>query len=485
MVDLSRRQRLLVLGTCCMSLFIVGLDNTIVNVALPSIGHELHAPTSGLQWTIDAYTLVLASLLMLSGSTADRLGRKRTFIAGLLLFSLGSLLCSLAPSLGWLVAFRALQAIGGSMLNPVAMSIIVNTFTDPRERARAIGVWGAVIGFSMALGPVIGGVLVEGVGWRSVFWINLPVGALAIVLTLRFVQESRAPRARRLDPVGQVLIIAFLASLTYAIIEGARLGWASPTILGLFVVAALALAGTVGYELRRPEPLLDVRLFRSPPFAGATLIAVCAFASLGGFLFLNTLYLQDVRGFSALHAGLYTLPMAAMTVVWPPVSGYLVGQRGPRISLFIAGVALTGASVLLLGLTSTTSTGRLLLTYLLFGFGFGWVNAPITNAAVSGLPKEQAGVASAVASTSRQVGQSLGVAVIGVAATAAVHGSFQSGFAAATHVGWFITLGLGIAILILGQVTTGRRQDATGVTAVEAAQLRAPVADGNASVTAR
>src|SRR4051794_39477350 len=192
------RRRWLVLAICCMSLLIVGLDNTIVNVALPTIRRDLHATVAELQWTIDAYTLVLASLLILSGSMADRLGRARVFKTGLGLFTLGSLLCSIAPNVELLIVFRMVQAVGGSMLNPVAMSIIRNTFTNPRERAQAIGVWGGVIGISMALGPVLGGALVEGVGWRSIFWVNVPVGLVAIVLTARFVAESRAPHARRL-----------------------------------------------------------------------------------------------------------------------------------------------------------------------------------------------------------------------------------------------------------------------------------------------
>src|SRR3954471_1943398 len=214
----TRRRKIGVLLICSLSLFIVGLDVTVVNVALPSIGRGLHAGVSELQWTVDAYTVVLASLLMFSGSMADRLGRKRTFVAGLAVFSVASLLCSLAPSVGLLVAFRVLQAVGGSMLNPVAMSIVTNTFTDPRERAQAVGVWSAVFGISMALGPIIGGALVSGVGWRSIFLINIPVGIAAIALTLRFIPESRAPRPRRFDPVGQVLVIAFLFLLTFGII---------------------------------------------------------------------------------------------------------------------------------------------------------------------------------------------------------------------------------------------------------------------------
>src|SRR5690242_3889659 len=290
-----------------MSLLIVGLDNTIVNVALPSLQRDLHASVSGLQWTVDAYTLVLASLLMLSGSTADRLGRRRVFQTGLLVFTVGSLLCSVAPSLGWLVVFRMVQAVGGSMLNPVAMSIITNTFTDPAERARAIGVWGGVVGISMAAGPIVGGALVGSVGWRAIFWINIPVGLAALALTALFVPESKAPRPRRPDPVGQLIVIVALASLTYAIIEGPTFGWGSPKILGFFCLAAIAVVALVGYEPRREEPLIDLRFFRSAPFAGATVIAVSAFAALGGYLFLNTLYLQDSRHYSALHAGLLML----------------------------------------------------------------------------------------------------------------------------------------------------------------------------------
>ena len=313
-----------------MSLLIVGLDSTIVNVALPSIRNDLHASVSGLQWVIDAYTLVLASLLMLSGSTADRIGRKRVFQAGLVVFSLGSLLCGVAPTLELLIAFRVLQAIGGSMLNPVAMSIIRNVFEDPRERAMAIGMWGAVFGLSIALGPVLGGALVDSVGWRSVFFVNVPIGAVALVLTAALVPESRAEHPRRLDPVGQLLVIAALASLTYAIIEAPRAGWTSPGILALFAFSLASFVGLVLYELRRREPLVEMRFFRSAPFSGASTIAVCAFASLGGFLFLNTLYLQGVRHLSPLDAGLYLLPMAAMVAVCAPISGRIVGT--PRRS---------------------------------------------------------------------------------------------------------------------------------------------------------
>jgi len=454
--ELSRRRRVLVLAICCSSLFIVGLDATIVNVALPSIGRELHAQVSGLQWTVDAYTLVVASFLMLSGSTGDRVGRRRTFQAGLSLFTLGSLLCSLAPGLGWLVAFRMMQALGGSMLNPVAMSIITNTFTDRAERARAIGIWGAVWGISMALGPIAGGALVASAGWRGIFWVNIPVGIAAIILTALFVPESRASRPRRVDPVGQLLVVLTLASLTYAIIEAPASGWTSAGILGVFGLAAAGLIGLVAYEPRRSEPLVDLRFFRSVPFSGATVIAVCAFAAFGGFLFLNTLYLQDVRGYSALHAGLYTLPLAAMTVLLAPVSGRIVAARGPRLPIVVGGIATVAAGIMLTRLARDTSISWLMASYLVFGIGAGMVNPPITNTAVSGMPVSQAGVAAGIASTSRQVGTTLGVAVAGSAVLSTLHGSLRVGFADASRVGWWIIAGCGVAILLVGLVSTGR-----------------------------
>ncbi|WP_042378630.1 MFS transporter [Streptacidiphilus melanogenes] len=456
MPELSARRRLLVLAVCCMSLFIVGLDNTIVNVALPSIARDLGGDVSSLQWVVDAYVVVLASLLILGGSMGDRFGRRRVFQTGLALFTLGSLACSLAPGLGWLIGARMLQAVGGSMLNPVAMGIITNTFTDPKERARAIGVWGGTVGFSMALGPVVGGLLVGAVGWSSIFWINIPVGLAALVLAGRFVPESRAPRPRRIDPFGQLAVITLLGSLTYGIIEAPKAGWGSAQSLICFGLAAAALVVLLIVESRREEPLIELRFFRSAPFSGATLIAISGFAALGGFLFLNTLYLQDVRDFSALRAGLATLPMALATVVCSPLSGRLVGSRGPRLPLVIAGVAMTASSLLMAGLRPDTPLWQLLLAYLVFGLGFGMLNAPITNTAVSGMPRAQAGVAAAVASTSRQTGQALGVAVIGSVVTSAVVGGLHAGFAQASHIGWWIMVGCAAVVLVLGVATTGQ-----------------------------
>lgn len=456
---MSSARRMLVLAICCCSLLMVSMDNTIVNVALPAIRRDLHASLSGLQWTIDAYTLVLASLLMLSGSAADRLGRRRTFQVGLVVFTAGSLLCSVAPTLGWLVAARAMQAVGGSMLNPVAMSIITNVFPEPRERARAIGMWAAVAGLSMALGPIIGGALTETVGWRAIFWVNIPIGLTAFGLAGLFIPESRAVRPRRPDPVGQFLVAAALVALTFGIIEGPRHGWHSPEIVGLFIASAIGVTGVLLYEPRRVDPLLELRFFRSVPFSSATLTAIVAYSAFGGFLFLNTLYLQNTRGYSALTAGLCTLPMALAAFLLAPVSGRIVSSRGVRFPLYLAGACMITSAALLSGLTRNTALPQLLFAYLLFGAAVGMLNSPITNTAVSGMPRAQAGVAAAVASTSRQIGTSLGVAVAGsIASTGA--GLIGPGFALATHPVWLLTIGYGTVIIILCTLaTTTRAQD--------------------------
>jgi EmrB/QacA subfamily drug resistance transporter len=434
----------------------VSLDVTIVNVALPSIQHDLHISISGAQWTIDAYTLVLASLLLLSGSTADRIGRRRTFQLGLVVFSLGSLLCSVAPNLTWLIGCRMLQAVGGSMLNPVALSIIDNVFIDPKERARAIGAWAGVVGISMAAGPIVGGALVSSIGWRSIFWMNVPIALVALVLTARFVPESRASRPRRLDPVGQALIIGFLASLVYGIIEAPDLGWSSPAIIACFGASAAFLGILIYYEHRRRDPIIDMRFFRSAPFAGASLIAVLAFIGLGGFLFLNTLYLQDILGYSAIKAGLYLLPMALSMLVMGPVGGSVVARRGPRLPLLTGGALLCLAAAMFADAPTIIPGHSLLVGYILVGSGLGLLNAAITNTALSGMPRSQAGVAAATTSTSRQIGQSLGVAIIGsVLAAGAMAVRPGSAFTVDAHASWWILASAGALVVVVALITTG------------------------------
>jgi EmrB/QacA subfamily drug resistance transporter len=307
----------------------------------------------------------------------------------------------------------------------------------------------------MALGPIVGGVLTEAVSWRAIFWINVPIGVTACVLAAMYVPESRAAHARRPDPVGQILVAATLACVTYGIIEGPRHGWTSPEIIGLFAVAAAALAALLLYEPRRAEPLLELRFFRSIPFSSATVTAVAAFAAFGGFLFLNTLYLQDTRGLSPIQAGACTLPMALATFLLAPLSGHIVGTRGVRLPLYTAGICMSAAALLLTGLSATTPLPQLLVSYLVFGVGFGMVNAPITNTAVSGMPRQQAGVAAAVASTSRQVGASLGVAVTGTIAGAGA-GLIGPEFATATRPAWWLIAGCGALVVVLGAVATTR-----------------------------
>jgi len=413
--QLSRKRRIRVLLICSMSLFIVGLDITAVNVALPSIGEQMDATLSWLQWTVSAYTVVMASLLLFSGSMA------------------------------------------ASMLNPVAMSIITTTFTHPRERAQAVGVWGAVFGASMALGPIVGGALVSSVGWEWIFLMNIPLGLAAIMLTLRFVPESKAPKPRRFDPVGQVTVTVLLASITYGIIEAPNAGWTSPMILVVFGVAAIALLVLLRYEPRRDEPLIDLRFFRSIGFSSSIALSVTAFASFGGFLFLNTLYLQDVRGLAPVEAGITIVPIALMTVILSPISGRMVGRSGPRTPLVIAGVASFVACFMLVDIGPTTPLGWLIAAYVVFGIGFGFVNAPITNATVSGMPREQAGVAAAIATTSRQFGQAIGVAIVGAIVASRAGGSTEAGLSAATHPAWWTLTALGAIVLVLGLLATGSR----------------------------
>jgi EmrB/QacA subfamily drug resistance transporter len=466
-----------VLAICCLSLFLVGMDATIINVALPSIGRDFHAPVSGLQWTVDAYLLVMASLLMLAGSVGDRVGRRTVFQIGITTFTLGSLACSLAPGLGWLIAFRGLQAIGGSMLNPVAMAIVTNTFTDARERAKAIGLWGSVFGLSIAVGPIVGGALVDSVGWRGVFWINIPVGIAAIALTARYVPESRAAGKRRLDPFGQMLVIVTLGALSYGIIEGPDLGWDSAAIIGCFVVAAVALTTLIAWSRRIAEPLIDLRFFRSLPFSGAAVTAVTGMCAFAGFLFLITLYLQEVRGYSALTAGEFLLPMALIMACSAPLCGRVMAKAGTKIPLLIAGTGITAGGVLLTFLTAASPVWYVLLACVVLGCGMGWVNAPVTNNAVAGMPRARAGTAAGIASTGRQVGSSLGVAVTGSVLAANLHGPLSTGFAAATRPAWWIVAAMGLCVLTIALATTGRAGRASAQRAaalIERADLPVP-----------
>lgn len=461
----SRRSQLLVLAICCASIIVVVMDISIVNVALPDIRRDLDATPTGLQWTVDAYTLVLATFLVLAGSMADRFGRRRVFLVGLMVFGLGSLCCALAPGIGWLIAARVVQALGGTMLNPVAMAIVVDTFTDPAERARAIGVFGSMSGLALALGPVLGGVMVDTLGWRSVFFVNVPIVAVAIVSALRFIPESRAVRARRFDPVGQILMAVLLSCVIYAVIEGPSLGW----LLILVTMAFASLVGIVRYESRRHEPLLELRLFRSVPLTSAIVMALFALCGFQAFLFVTTLYLQDVRGLSPMAAGLCLLPVGTLVLVLSPVSGRLVAARGPRRPLLIAGGALALGGTALLWLSPDTALPLVIAMYLLIGVFLGLVNPPITNTAVSGMPRSMAGLAAALASASRQTGTTLGVAIAGAIIGPALARDGVS-FTRTAHGVWWLLLGLGLGIMLLTLVSTGARAEHTARGTITARQ---------------
>ncbi|MCD2153769.1 MFS transporter [Rhodococcus cerastii] len=450
-IGLDARRRWGILAICCTSLFVVGLDTTIVNVALPAIGEGFGVGTVGLEWIVNAYTLVLASLLISSGALADRFGRRRIFQIGLVVFGVASIVCALAPSVGVLIAARIAQGVGGSMLSPVALAIVVNVMTDPKERAKAIGVWAAVFGLSMAAGPIVGGVLIESFGWRSVFWINVPVIAVVLVLTAVFVPQSRAEQPRRLDLPGQVLLMVVVGGSVALLIEGPRIGWLAAGAIAGYVAVAAALAAFVRVESRKSEPLMDPSLFRHRPFTGAVLGAIVVFVALNATLLLGTFYLQQAREMTPAAAGAMTLPMAVAATICAPLSGILVGRFGARLPLLIAGSFTALGGLCLVSLDNSTGTATLLVAYLFLGIGFGFSNAPITNTAVNGLPRAQAGLAGGITSSARQFGAALGVALAG----GMIAGSAQSDIAEASRAGWILVVACGLVVLVIALMSGG------------------------------
>ncbi|MCE0537963.1 MFS transporter [Kineosporia rhizophila] len=446
---LSTRRRWTVLAVCATAMFLIGLDTTIVNVALPDIGRDLRTDTRGLQWTVDAYTIVFAGLLITSGSLADRYGRRRVFRTGLVIFGAASLACALAPSLEVLIAARALQGVGASMLSPVALAIVVNAMPEPRERARAIGIWASVFGLSMATGPVLGGALTTALGWRAVFWAGVPIVLAALLLVALVVPESRGHRHRRLDLPGQVLLMTSIGLGVGLLIEMPRLHHATAGLIaGPLLLAVLVLA-FVQVETRRPQPLMDPALFRRPAFAGAVVGAAAVFVALNMTLFLNTLYLQETLGWSAARAGAATLPLAVGATICAPIAGTLMGRRGPRMPLLLAGgfLAVGGLGLLLAG--DREGTGWALLALALVGIGIGFANAPLTTTAVTGLPKERAGVAGGTTSAARQVGAAIGIAVGG----SLVADVDAAGLAAASRPGWIIVSGCGLVLVAVAALS--------------------------------
>lgn len=409
---------------CCASLFLSSLDTSALVVALPSLQADLGLDIGGLQWVVVANALARGSTLFLAGSLADRYGPRRVFRIGVVVFGCASLLCFVSSGFAELIVWRVLQGIGGSLMTPASISLLTGVFQDPVARGRALGTWSATAGVSTALGPVMGGILVATVGWRSVFLICLPFAAL-VVISLRFVPESPVPRVRRgIDAAGHLSIAATLFFVTFALSGGARDGWLSaPTLLAL-AAAGLSLVAVVRVERRAADPVLDLSVFRRPQLRGAVLTAGFSYFCLTGMNFVNTLYLQQVRGFSPWEAGLMALPLTAGTLVAAQVSGRLLGRYGPRKPVLVAYVFLISAMALLAAVASVSSSiGWVLAAFALLGIGMGMANPPSTSAAVGALPRERAGSASAITSTARQVGMNLGTATLG-AVTVSVAGLF-------------------------------------------------------------
>ena len=413
-----RREKTLILLAMCFALFMTMLDNTVVNVSLPSIQRELGSGVSGLQWIIDAYALVFASLLLSAGALGDRFGRKRAFLLGMAVFVLGSALCALAPSLGWLIAGRVIQGAGSAALLPGTLSILTVAFRDPRERAQAIGIWAGVSALALALGPVLGGILTDAFGWQSVFWLNVPVGAAALVMATRVVPESSDPEGRRLDLPGQLLAIIGVGSVTFALIEGETMGWRSPVIVASFVVSALALAAFVVVEQRSASPMLPLRFFRDSTFAAANVIGfLLSFGMFGTFFFMS-LYLQNVKGYSPSAAGIRILATTAAMMFISPLTGRLVGRFGPKLPLAIGCMSCGTGLLLLSRLEPATPFSSFWWQMSMLGVGMSLAMPSMTAAVMGSVPPARAGVASAVSNTSRQMGGVFGIALLGTLVSA-------------------------------------------------------------------
>ena len=406
-------RRWLILGVLCLSVFLIVVDGTIVNVALPTLVNDLGATTSELQWIIDAYTLVFAGLLLAAGSLGDRWGRKGALIVGLVLFAGFSAGAAWSGDPGQLIAWRALMGIGAALIFPATLAILVNVFRAPKERAAAIGIWAAISGLAVALGPVTGGWLLEHFWWGSVFLVNVPIVIVAVITVAAVVPTSKDPDVQRLDPVGLVLSIAAIGTLVWSVIEAPPYGWTSPETLGAFAAAAVLLGAFVLWELRSRHPMLDVRIFSNARFTAGSVSVTLAFFALFGFIFMVTQYFQFVRGYGTLSAGLHTVPFAVFTGIASPLAAKAAGRFGTKriVALGLASMAFGFATVA--WYEADSPYALIVLSMFFMGGGLGLVNAPATEAIMGSLPPERAGVGSAVNDTTRELGGTLGVAVVG------------------------------------------------------------------------
>jgi EmrB/QacA subfamily drug resistance transporter len=393
--------------------FMLLLDITVVNVALPSIREDLGASFTDLQWVVDAYALTLAALVLTAGSLADRLGRRRVFAAGLAIFSIASLLCALAPDPTALSAARALQGVGGAVLFAVSLALVAQEFPAGRQRGTAMGLYGATIGVAVAVGPLVGGALTDGLGWRSIFLLNVPVGVAALAVTKLKLRESRDPDATRVDWAGAATFSGALLLLVLALVRGNAEGWGSSSIVSLLAGSAALLVAFVAIQRRVGQPMLPLGLFRGPSFTGVQLAAFAVSGSLLAMFLYLTLYLQNYLGYSPLQAGLRYLPITLLAFLLGPVAGALLSRVPARLLLF-AGLAMTGVGLLLMsGIRTGSGWTTLLGGFLVAGAGVGLLNPVIANLAVGVVPKQHSGMAAGINDTFRQVGIAVGIAAWG------------------------------------------------------------------------
>jgi MFS transporter, DHA2 family, methylenomycin A resistance protein len=427
------------LAPVCLGYFFVLLDVTVVNVALANMGSDLGTSRDGLQWVVDGYALVLASLMLSAGDVADLIGRRRVFVAGLLAFGVSSVICAVAPDVPVLVAGRALQGIGAAAILPTSLAIINHAFAGSEERAKAIGFWAALGSLALVAGPLAGGFLVDALGWRSIFWLNVPLVAIAAALTVVMVRESSDPGERSIDVRGQVFAVGLLAGLVFFLIEGGRLGWSVPPVIAALAVAIVSAAVFIRTELRRRDPMLQLGYFSDPTFSAAN--AGSALMNLGtlGALFAFSIYLQQGEGESPLEAGFHLLPWMGMLALVAPLGGRIAGSLGPRLPAGI-GLAMSGAGLLAVALLPDHEGPAAMVALAINGVGLGLATPALVSAATAAVPAPRAGMAAAVNNTARQAGGAVGVALIGAI------GAIQAALAVAAAV---LLLGGGIGLSLI------------------------------------
>ncbi|WP_301171838.1 MFS transporter [Brevibacillus nitrificans] len=447
---------LLVLGLS-LGYFMVLLDTTIISVALPAIHADLGGGIIGLQWTVNAYTIVFAGLLLLMGSLADKLGAKRVYIAGLFIFLAASAISTFVSSLAGLIFIRAALGIGGAALLPASLTLLSHTYPAPAERARALGIWAAVTGLSMAAGPVVGGFLVDMLGWRSIFLLNVPLAMISIVATIRLVPETKPNFGKRLDPTGQITIFTAITAWSFGLMEGGAIGWSSPVILTAFGIALAATLFFLLAETKGATPMLPLYLFRNANIAVGMLAGMAINLGLSGILFLLPFYFQQVRGFSAQLTGLALLPMTVPLAFNPIVTGRIVGRIGARLPMS-AGLCLTGLGTWLqVWANANTSYALTLASLLLIGFGVSFTIPSLMTSVISSVPNDLTGTASGALNASRQLGATIGVAIMGSILSASL--SFLSGMHVSLVVLTVILLGTGIvSFVLLDRSSTVRKE---------------------------